>query len=525
MPELLIRLSVRWLAAAAGAAIGLAAALAGAASVAPEAAEAKVAKKRVKRMVKRELRGRDLQPSFVGACRPRGGKRIWRCRWKAEGVLRTGEPYSCWGRGRYNRTKRPRKRLRVTRCKNRTLEKAALKRRVTEGLRSRGLVASFVGGCRPINKGRRTRCKWIAEGEFSNGQPYYCSGFARHKLSRAKDRLRFDPCKNKLARHAPLLPSPGPHPVLGFNELYAGRGSLSSALDHVGALGAETARLHVLWSGVEPSRGAGRWAGFDQAYQAMLRRGIRPLILVYSAPCWASSSARCEPGQGGHSPGKAYLDDYARFAGRVAARYPAARGIEVWNEPNLDTYWRAGPQPGRYARMLKRTVTEVDARDPSMPVVTGGLAPFVRDGDGRMGYRKFLRKVYERGAAQRADALGAHPYPGRGPNQDYLGAIRRQLGAFLALQDRHGDTGKPIWVTEVGVGTSGGPPYNRAQQATATAEIYSQFRHLASVPVVIFHRLLDFRAGGFLDDFGMIDLNGALKPAFCALAAARGRDC
>lgn len=81
----------------------------------PAEAGKRVKGKQLARELHRQLVARDLDPSFVGACRKLKGKRVHQCKWYAEGVWEDVEPYFCKGLARY----RPRReRWRIERCRN-----------------------------------------------------------------------------------------------------------------------------------------------------------------------------------------------------------------------------------------------------------------------------------------------------------------------------------------------------------------------------------------------------------------------
>ena len=85
-----------------------------------------------------------------------------------------------------------------------------------------------------------------------------------------------------------------------------------------------------------------------------------------------------------------------------------------------------------------------------------------------------------------------------------------------------GDAAKPLWVTEVGVHEGDG--YTLDQQADALVRIYTLFRRIANIPVLVYHRLIDYDgAGGYpeTERYGVISQSGQLKPAYCAMAAVR----
>ena len=73
----------------------------------------------------------------------------------------------------------------------------------------------------------------------------------------------------------------------GFNENWR---EMAKRVGLSVSLGANTNRIPVYWSTIEPAPERFDWkaTGYDQAYRAMVRSGQRPLLAVQSAPAWAS---------------------------------------------------------------------------------------------------------------------------------------------------------------------------------------------------------------------------------------------
>jgi len=385
-------------------------------------------------------------------------------------------------------------------------------------LAQQGIEVDNVSSCRPRNGGKAYICKWRAHGLFPGEVPYLCAGRSRYNVK--KHDWLLGGCHNRLEPEVPLLPEPGPHPYFGYNEDWHHN---VGKLDELAAGGADVARTGLFWDAVERDPGSFDWGTFDSLYSQMLSRGIRPLWVVQAAPCWAQSK-KCN--QGGH-PGEEHYDDLAAFAAQAAQRYPEALGIEVWNEPNYDVYWGGDADPQSYGRMVAAVAPAVHAANPAMPVVTAGLSPHISSEKDAMAYKKFLRRAYRTGGPQLADAIGAHPYPNRLYDQDYLGNVRAHLFRYESVMQKAGDAGTPIWVTEVGITTAGKEAFTPEHQAEGLANIYSQFRRIENVPVVIFHRFLDQpdAAAEGEHGYGVLNGGGTQKPAYCAVAQAREVSC
>jgi hypothetical protein len=389
-------------------------------------------------------------------------------------------------------------------------------KQLTKQLKKRDLYPLERPDCR--HNGSSFRCTWRAEGRRPADVPFECRGRAK---SISAKRWRIKGCDEKMVT---LADEPGAHPVFGFNEQWWGHGDLRQ----LPAIGADVARQSLHWADVEPAANKYHWPPTDSLYQQMLAAGVRPIWVLSRAACWAQDpdpSRHCyyEPAP----PAPDHYGDLADLAAVLATRYPLSAGIEVWNEPNYRPFWGAEPDPAAYGQMAGAVATAVHQANPSMPVISAGLAPVGATGDQGMAYEEFLRKAYQTGGPQLTDAIGAHPYPLGNFEQNYLGAIRAHLYRYRRVMNDFGEADKAIWVTEVGVSNfEDKRGFRPDEQAQALTQIYEQFRLIAGIPVVLFHRFQDDPAGGPKEaGYGVVDKNGQVKPAYCAIAAVRGMSC
>lgn len=385
-----------------------------------------------------------------------------------------------------------------------------------------------VSSCGPRRRGRpdsaRWVCRWRAEGTWPGEVPYHCAGDARY--DRRRSRWRVDPCRNRLQPRAPLLEVPNPPPTFGYNDDWIALGKYAppELLGLLEQSGSQVARTGLIWWRVEGERGSYDWLVSDMLYERLLEHGIKPLWTILDAPCWAQPDpAACAAGQSRLRPAPEHYDELAEFAVAAAKRYPESIGIEVWNEPNSPGFWGGPPEPDLYAQMLDQVAGALHAEVPGMPVISAGLAPHGDTRTNPVGYSNFLERLYELGAAQRADAIGVHPYPGVGPTEDYLGEVRVYLGKVQEVMARFADGARPLWVTEFGVSTAGSHAFDPAGQGRALVEIYELFRRVAGVELTVAHRFVEDGAIGLIPDpFGVLDRDLDPKPAYCELAGARG---
>lgn len=293
--------------------------------------------------------------------------------------------------------------------------------------------------------------------------------------------------------------------------------------------GANSARITVDWKWVEQSQGALDLRMYDPIYHAWLARGIRPLLIVMGSPQWAwppwwmwPDLGTCPDPANCHVPPDPAKDrQWAAFVRAVAARFPAAVGIEVWNEPNLGGFFATGADPVRYTQLLRLAHGAVKSVNPAMPVLGGSLAPVLTESTdpNNYGLGPFLNKMYATGAGDVMDGIAIHPYP-QGPSHAVTDGT---IAATRAVRDAWGDIA-PLWLTELGATTTG--EVNELQQANVLSSLIRRLRRMPDVAAIYVHTLLDVTRAAPSDPergYGVLRSATLQKPAYCAVARAFGR--
>ncbi len=225
------------------------------------------------------------------------------------------------------------------------------------------------------------------------------------------------------------------------------------------------------WNETEPWPGQYEWTRLDDAVRAAHANGLAILGLIAGpAPAWAGKF----PGVPGSPPRNPHT--YAAFAAAVAQRYRAHIDTwEVWNEPNLRSYW-VSPNASEYTALLKATYPRIKAANHRATVLTGGVSSFTDAIEGV----EFVRRIYLAGGGQYFDGVGIHPYTlpfamGQDPHKR-----EQMIPRIRAIMDAAGHSQKRIWVTEWGQATGTGPvTVSEAEQATMTV---ATLRYLAGIP-------------------------------------------
>jgi hypothetical protein len=308
----------------------------------------------------------------------------------------------------------------------------------------------------------------------------------------------------------------------GSEFVWQSPADIARDLDAMAATGARWLRVPLQWTSMEPAKGVYRWSAHDRVLGMALERGLQPIAVVAYTPAWArpagcTTSQFCPP---------ARTRDYADFLRAVVQRY-ARYGVtvyEIWNEPNLASFWKPAPDPARYAALLKDAAVAARAADPGVTILSGGLSPAVRDGNGKVTPQTFVRALYAAGAQRSFDGLGMHPYawpaaPLRAASWNAFYTLP-QLHALMAAR---GDGHKKIWMTEFGYST--GTWAQASSEADQAAHLTEAYRSIASAPwagplLWFNHRDRGSDPSNREHNFGLVTQGGRAKPALAAFTDA-----
>lgn len=280
----------------------------------------------------------------------------------------------------------------------------------------------------------------------------------------------------------------------------------------------------VLWSQIEPVRGAGyQWGAMAQV-EANIRRlremGIEPTLVVQQSPGWAQRT----PGRLCSPPRPAYVADFARFMGALVARYRsgslAVNYWEVWNEPDVfpsqvrdsDGFgcWADPALPAYggayYGEVVKAVAPAVRRANPSANLLAGALIYSWPDDTVS---QAFLRGMLDAGAGGSFDALSFHAYGEWGAGDQLIAKTARIRDVLAA----YGLAGKPLFATEIAATCTSNtscPSNFLLDQANYAARIYAEAIALDLQGALWYTLTLDnpgFRYSHLIDT-----VNGSLVP-------------
>ncbi len=223
--------------------------------------------------------------------------------------------------------------------------------------------------------------------------------------------------------------------------------------------------------------------------------------------------------------------------GGMAERVPGVDAWELWNEPDGSEFFAGGPQPARYAAMVKSAYRAIKAVQPGDTVVTGGMVGNDMD---------FLAALYSHGAQGHFDAVGVHTDTAcltNGPDAYYRDE-RGRIGRYTfsayrevhAVMSAHGDGAKPIWMTELGwntqstrprscnTGTWAGKKRIGVSERRQARFLRAAYRCLAADPfvgVALWFGFQDIRGSAHARGYGLFRSSGRAKPSAQGVQAAR----
>jgi hypothetical protein len=300
----------------------------------------------------------------------------------------------------------------------------------------------------------------------------------------------------------PAAAASGPRFGMATHLLWETTDEARSDLDRMQRAGMTYVRFDVSWRSMQPSRGTFRYlTKLDALLNAIQARGMRLTMTVIETPGWANG------GRGPWTPPSS-MGDYARFVGRLAARYAGRTGMvyEIWNEPNDWHSWRPRPSVARYTTMLKAAFKSIKAADPDATVLGGSI--LAND-------LAFLRGIYANGGGRSFNGLAIHPYCGSRPPADTSSSwfsFQRSVPQFRKVMASHGGV-KPIWITEMGWSTDRVTDATRAGYMATAVSIARGWSGVRAMAAYTLHQS-QFRT------YGLLRTDGTATDTWTGYAAA-----
>ncbi|NQX35588.1 FlgD immunoglobulin-like domain containing protein [Herbiconiux sp. VKM Ac-2851] len=299
---------------------------------------------------------------------------------------------------------------------------------------------------------------------------------------------------------------------LGVNSSMTTYGSIASADAEAKLM--EDAYVHYAreefeWNRIEPRRGYFEWAKFDQAVAVAKGRNVEIVgKLVYTAD-WASSAPAGTDASTIRYYAPQSTADWENYVARTVERYKDSVTVwEVWNEPNLDKYWMPAPDASQYAALLTASYQTIKSIQPNSTVLIGGLANGFPE--------SFVNSVINSGAANSFDGVAMHMYVAGAPEPSIIDTWISTAETFMARKL----PGRTLWITEIGWTSCGScaTKVTEEQQAQYLSRLMIDTATHGIRGVMWFNLRETGTSTSSIDNYGLVERTGRLKPAYTALS-------
>lgn len=217
-------------------------------------------------------------------------------------------------------------------------------------------------------------------------------------------------------------------------------------------------REGFLWHEMEPVQGQWNTAGYDDLVERSLRHGIAVLpVLCFGTP-WAAIDQSLPSDKARLLKPRA--EPWQNYVRKMVERYgDRLNAWEIWNEPNLKSFWLPEPNAEAFADTMRQATEVIRQIAPQDTILTAGFSPtrsFMPDAPS-MDEALFVRELV---AAEPVpfDAIGYHPYTVFHHNVSNERTEMLFLNNLdVAVEGLQGtvDTpdAYPLWLTEMGIST------------------------------------------------------------------------
>ncbi|HEX4124319.1 MAG TPA: cellulase family glycosylhydrolase [Tepidisphaeraceae bacterium] len=187
-----------------------------------------------------------------------------------------------------------------------------------------------------------------------------------------------------------------------------GNNSTPAELDKIAALGFKYVRRGFIWESIERNKGVYDFSNVDQFMKDCDARGLSVI------GCMAFSNKLY-----GKVTTDAGREGYAKFAAALAAHFKGQNILwEIWNEPNVKTFWGAQSTgthnseqyAGEYVALVRATVPAMKAANAHCFVLGGAVSGLWSESF------KWQQFCFKKGVLKTGiDAWSVHPYSSKSP--------------------------------------------------------------------------------------------------------------
>lgn len=265
--------------------------------------------------------------------------------------------------------------------------------------------------------------------------------------------------------------------------------------------GARHFRYQIQWDKIEPTKDSYLWRQVDDFVTLTKAKTLLPTFVIQNPPSWRTVPLACNAGHFVPDP-----TQIGAFAALLCQRYPGAfYSIEVNNEGFNAGNLCADMFTKQLLPSLQAVKQGITQHSPG--TLVGGPAQLA---NGSANATQWWQLFYQAGCHTYCDYLNFHYYPGGSPDSADPGhcTFLDRVKIITDAQTQSHDTGRPVWLTEVGwkrlnsAGTNGGVPDGTL--ATYITKLLKEAEASGMVKKVIYFNLADLAPGsGANQNFGL----------------------
>jgi len=287
--------------------------------------------------------------------------------------------------------------------------------------------------------------------------------------------------------------------------------NMTPMLDSVKSAGIQLIRDECYWSDVETERGVYNFpVEIDNYITKASEYGIQVLLILnYNNPLYA--------------PGSAVTTDsnrtaYAEYCKQVVSRYSplGVKYYEIWNEPNIPTFWSLEPNADEYAELLKVAYPAIKGTNPDAVILCGATSPAEGNPAPFIDWLTYFNGIKDNGGLEYMDAVSFHLYRFSGGPESWLAVDLNNITNIV------GDD-IDLYITEIGYPTSSvWPNVDLQEQAKNFSRLLLTAREHDQIKMITYY---DLKNDGELEhenehNFGLLNFDLSAKPAFNAYKTA-----
>jgi len=277
-------------------------------------------------------------------------------------------------------------------------------------------------------------------------------------------------------------------------------------LDSVKSCGIKFIRDECYWSEVEKVRGIYEYPKeVDNYVRAARERGIGILMLLdYNNPLYAAHA-----GAGISTDSNRIA--FTKYCVETVKRYSALGVIhyEIWNEPNIPTFWDPSPNSYDYYKVLEAVYPAIKSIDTNTILLGCATSPAEGNPSPFIPGKEFIKQVYDLGGGKYMDGISFHFYTVDKPVENWYSA---NISAIKYIVKD-----KPLYLTETGYPTSTvWPNVSFNSQALYLSRLYLLGRR--DLQMLSWYDLKNDGENSAENEhnFGLLNYNLSQKPSFTA---------